>query len=485
MAGGIKIPISVDASDSARAIKNDLIDPLEDFEKVAKKVDDVKVDGLEDSMKDAQRETKDAADELDKLRDRIQDVDKANRGSRGGADLGDSYRKGSHEASESVSTFKDEAKANLSEVSSSFTGDIQSITDLVQGTLGGVVADLGPIGLVAGAAAAAGVGLIGAAITGAQEDAEAFQQRVSDLTNDLIETGRRGSASLSYISDELQEMASATDDGTTSLKELRQAADRSGNSYKDLAQAAAGHTDEIDKQIKAAVKQKNEWQQTGQGILEADDALGSSANNRSKALDEYISYLRSAKKASKEAADQQKNFADAGGPALIAAAEATQNYADGVQDAYSEAGSAIDDYVKDGNFNLKAYTTNAEKQFQAIADYQSNMVTLSKTLSDEALQYVQSLGPDAAPAIDAFVKAPLDQQQQTADVWAKLGSTSATNFNSRLQNDLGAKPATKNVTVIPDMAQFNSAMAEATRQREVHIKAYTDAPRGVQPMGAP
>lgn len=514
----ISIKIGANASDAVRAAKQtgDAIeaigDVLDDLARdsarssrdAARSFDDIP-DAVRDASSDVDRESRKLGDGLadgvdrgtEQAEDSVQALEKtfkqsvrdmARTDGKGGigANLAQDTKRGTREAGEAVGTFKDEAKANLSEVSSSFTGDMQSVVDLVQGTLGGVVSDLGPIGLAAGAAAAVGVGLIGAAIQSAGEDEEVFRQRVSDLADDLIETGRTGSASLAHIGDALKDMATTTDDGSTSLKDLRQAAERSGESYKDLAQAAAGHTDAIDKQIKRAVEQKNAWQQSGQAILEADDAIGSSSNNRTKALDDYIAYLRDAQKASKDAATEQKNFAEAGGPALQQAAEATQNYADGVQDAYAQAGSAIDDYVKDGAFNLQAYTDNAQKQFDAIQSYQSNMVTLSQRLSSQALQYVESLGPDAAPAIAAFVKAPLDQQNATAAVWDALGSTSGTSYNNSLQDQLNAKPASKSVSVTADLSSFNAYMAEATRQREVHIKVYEDNMGGRrQGMGVP
>ncbi|ROP64691.1 hypothetical protein [Curtobacterium sp. ZW137] len=514
----INIKIGANASDAIREAKRtgDAIDSIGDTlddlardsarssREAARSLDDIP-DAVRDAASDVDRQSRklgtDLADGVDHGTEQAEDSvkalektfkqsvrDMARTDGKGGigTNLSDDVRKGTHEAGESVSTFKDEAKANLSEVSSSFTGDMQSVVDLVQGTLGGVVADLGPIGLAAGALAAVGVGLIGAAIQSAGEDEEVFRQRVSDLATDLIETGRTGSASLAHIGDALKDMATTTDDGSTSLKDLRAAAERSGESYKDLAQAAAGHTDAIAKQIKRAEEQKTAWQQSGQAILEADDALGSSSNNRTKALDDYIAYLRQAQKASKDAATEQKNFAEAGGPALQQAAEATQNYADGVQDAYAQAGSSIEDYVKDGKFNLQAYTDNAKTQFEAIQSYQSNMVTLSQTLSSQALQYVESLGPDAAPAIAAFVKAPLAQQKATADVWDKLGSTSGTSYNNSLQGQLNASPASKTVNVTADLSAFNADMAYATRLREAHIRVYTDNMGGTrQGMGVP
>lgn len=464
----ISIKIGANASDAIRAAKQtgDAIESIGD--------------SLDDLARDSQRQSRDAGDDLAKgidqgtekaersvkdlektFKDSVRDMQRTDGKGGLGKNISDDMRKGTAEAGESVGTFKDEAKANLSEVASSFSGDMTSVVDLVQGTLGGVVADLGPIGLAAGALAAVGVGLIGAAITGTQEDAEVFRQRVSDLANEFIETGRTGSASMGYIVDQLKEMATTTEDGATSLKDLRQAADRGGSSYRDLARATAGHTDEIDKQIDAIVKQKNEWQKTGQAQLEADDVFGSSANNRTKALDETLGYLRDAKKASKEAAQEQKNFAEAGGPALQAAADATQAYADGVQSAYSEAGSAIDDFVKDGKFNLQAYNESMEASAKAISSYQDNVVTASADLSAQALQYIQSLGPEAAPALQAFVDAPLAQRERTARNWDQLGATSASSYNSKLQSDLDARPATKQIDLRVNRKELDAVYAEA------------------------
>ncbi|MDP4333552.1 hypothetical protein Q7F20_09225 [Curtobacterium sp. A7_M15] len=494
----IKIPIGANASEAVREAK-----------KAGNAIEAIG-DSLDDLARDSQRQSREAGQDLAKgidqgtekaeqsvkdlertFKQSVKDIGRTDGGGGLGTNISRDMKKGTQEAGESVATFRDEAKANLSEVASSFTGDIQSSVDLVQGTLGGVVADLGPIGLAAGAASAAGVGLIGAAIGQAQEDAEAFRQKVSDLATDLIETGRTGSASLGYIAEELKEMATATDGSVTSLKDLRQAADRSGTSYKDLARAAAGHTDEIDEQIKSIVRQKNEWQQSGQAQLEADDALGSSANNRTKALDQTLGYLRDAKKAAKEAAQEQKNYADAGGIALQANAEAVEAYGDSLASAFQEAGDAQQGFTDDGVFNLDRYIQKTSDTVSQLEAYSQNMATatgeLGKSGHDEAIRYLEQLGPDAAPLIDAFVKAPDAKKSELARIWDGLGSTSASNFGTGLQSNLNAQGnATKGVTLVPDLDAFNRQMAEATRQREVHIKVYEDNQGGRrQGMGTP
>ncbi|AYN55951.1 tape measure protein [Arthrobacter phage Noely] len=90
--------------------------------------------------------------------------------------VGTATWKGAKEAGEATGEFRDEAKANLSEVASSFSGDMDSAVDLVQGTLGGLVSALGPAGLIGTAVAAVGIGL-----------AKAFAEGEADRINKMGE----------------------------------------------------------------------------------------------------------------------------------------------------------------------------------------------------------------------------------------------------------------------------------------------------------
>ncbi|WP_148070880.1 hypothetical protein [Curtobacterium sp. PhB130] len=74
-----------------------------------------------------------------------------------------------------------------------------------------------------------------------------------------------------------------------------------------------------------------------------------------------------------------------------------------------------------------------------------------------------------------------------AALWDRLGNTSSDSFGSGLQSGLNRQgPASKTVNVTADLSAFNADMAYATRQREVHIRAYTDNMGGTrQGMGVP
>jgi DNA repair exonuclease SbcCD ATPase subunit len=253
-------------------------------------------------------------------------------------------------------------------------------------------------------------------------------------------------------------MALNTEEGEDNLSDLREQADKAGLPFDKLAQAVAGSTDEIDLMLRVTNQQIEKQKAL---ITGSYDDESTAARNRVKALEEVRTKLEESSETAQQATQIQADYAAAGGDdlerraALIEAATARQEdankriqesndavaenmsgYVDAVQDAYAEAGAAIDTYVEDGVFNLQKYTEESQKQADAIASYQANMSTLSKTLSAEALSYISSLGPDAAPLLAAFVQAPLDQQQATADVWSRLGKTSTDAYGDEVQYQL-------------------------------------------------
>lgn len=101
------------------------------------------------------------------------------------ADVKDVGDKGFKKATGAGAEFKDETLSNLSEVTSSFDGSMESIGELVQGTLGGVAANIPGIGLAAGAVAV-GVGGITARFTELGEESKRIK---GDIINDALEIG--------------------------------------------------------------------------------------------------------------------------------------------------------------------------------------------------------------------------------------------------------------------------------------------------------
>jgi hypothetical protein len=492
-----------DVSRGLDDVADSLDDLARDTQRSAERAGDALSSGLEDGARDASRATQRLGDDIgDNVQDGTRDAERATeqlersfrdladgvaRSTRtAGTEVGTNVRRGTDDASEGLGELRDEANGTAREAAASFDGSAASIGDAFQEVAANAFAGFGPAGAAAGLAAAAGLGLIFAQLEKNGELTDANKEAAAELAAEYIETGRRGEASIGYLVDQLKELATATGDGETSLRDLRDAADKSGSSYEDLARAYSGNADGIDELIEKnrdLLKATEEQLEADQeGLAYRDRAYSSSTTT---GLEQYIKYLEEARDTAASAADQQRNFAEAGGPELEAAAEAAEDYSSAVQDAYADAGAAIDEYVEDGVFNLQKYTEESQKQADAVAAYQQNMVTLSQTLSDEALSYIASLGPEAAPLIDAFVKAPLAQQQQTADVWSRLGQTSTDAFGNKVETNLNGANFSANVRLDPDASAIRDYL-NVTKTQNVLLRVQNriDLPAN-QGMGVP
>lgn len=477
-------------------------DSLDDVARDARRSSDALSDATRDSSRDAERAGdkigdayKDAGKEGERSAERLERAfkdasDETARSSKRGSDeLARNTQQGTTRAKADLEELGNEAKQNAAETFSSFDGSAQSFADGIQGTLGGIVSSLGPIGALAGAAGAIGIGLIVAKLTEGQEESAELKAAASDLASEYITTGRLGSTSIGYLVDQLKELATANEDGETSLADLKETSDKSGSSYEDLARAMSGNVSGIDELISrqqsllSASKEQLEVDQ--EGLARRDQAYTS---EQIDSIQEYIDYLTQARDTTASAAEQTKLFNEAGGPALEAAAQATEDYASSVQDAYADAGAGVEDYVGGSVEALQKYTEEAAAQADAVAAYQANMTALAGVLSAEALNYVAALGPAAAPLIADFVAAPLAQQQATADVWARLGETSSSSFAATVENDLGGRNFNANVNLRANPQQIIDAIASRRYDVAVNARVQTYIANGTparQGMGVP
>lgn len=158
----IEIALASETKAFRQGIESGVIQPLEDAVKQLRELGDTDgADKLEQQLREAQKATEKLADETKITAARIESEyrDAGRKAKASLDDVGDGGKKGFGRAGEASREFKDESLANLSEVASSFDGSMESIGDLVQGTLGGVAANIPVIG-VAAAGAAAAVGTI-------------------------------------------------------------------------------------------------------------------------------------------------------------------------------------------------------------------------------------------------------------------------------------------------------------------------------------
>lgn len=188
MAKGIDIAIAADTRSAMSAINRGLIDPLEDVGELLETIgDDGKdaTDKLERGMKDAQRRTDDAKDEIRDLREELNKAGRA--GKKAGDDIDDGFRR----AEDGAEEFRDEANSTARESAASFDGSAESIADMFQEVAANAFAGFGPAGAVAGLAAAAGIGLAVAGFEQFNEESEASKERAAEWADSYIVAGGR------------------------------------------------------------------------------------------------------------------------------------------------------------------------------------------------------------------------------------------------------------------------------------------------------
>lgn len=188
MAKGIDIAIAADTRSATSAINRGLIDPLEDVSEILETVGKDGPDAtekLERGMRDAQRRTDDAKDEIRDLRDEV------NRAGRAGKNAGDDIRDGMRRAEDGAEEFKDEANSTAREAAASFDGSAESIGDAFQEIAANAFSGFGAAGAVAGLAAAAGIGLAMAGFEDVQEQQEESEQRAAEWADAYIDAGSR------------------------------------------------------------------------------------------------------------------------------------------------------------------------------------------------------------------------------------------------------------------------------------------------------
>jgi hypothetical protein len=274
--------------------------------------------------------------------------------------------------------------------------------DLVQGTLGGLVSDLGPTGLVLGAAGAAAVGLVIKAFEDAGLSAEEFRAKVSELAGELIEAGEDGKLSSGFISEQLKELALASEDGADNLKLLKELANDSGQEFSDLAEIFAGNVDGLEDLIDS----EKELEDTVHRGLELNDARVKALNNEDKARSDLIDKLEDQQKAIEEAQEAERLYLEAGGAEYEAKAAAIES----INAAYDDAVGSILDFKNEetGVLDIEAFVASIETRKAELAAYQEALATSG--LTTEQKQALDDMGIEAASAYLDGIKSGTPEQ---------------------------------------------------------------------------
>lgn len=270
MAKGIDLSIAADTRSAMSAIQRGIIDPLEDvnelLEKTGKEGKEAGND-LERGMREAQRRTDDAKDEIRDLRDELTKAGRA--GKRSGDDIKDGMRRAEAGAEE----FKDEANSTAREAAASFDGSAESIGDAFQEVAANAFAGFGPAGAAAGLAAAAGLGLVFAEFQKQQEAADELKQRLSGLYQEAIESGRDYITQAQHLSDANDLMWNP--DRADEWKQLQQDAKDLGLETQEVIRANNGDLDaqrNVQAQINRLVEENTKTVHVGQAEVEKLDS---------------------------------------------------------------------------------------------------------------------------------------------------------------------------------------------------------------------
>ena len=464
----VRLTFDADTRTAERAVSgladeaDDLTEALDDVTSAGRDTDDALRD-VQDAADDAADSARDLADDLEKIEDAVPaDV---------GRKLGDDLEDGFKRAGDGASEFKDEAAGSAREGAASFQGEFSDVQDYLQEVAANAFSGFGPAGAAAGLAAAAGIGILGQYLETIRERAEAAQERTRDLADELVDVSGeleridwRGFWS-EYLSgmestygapwaqqtidgwDAIQTIA--RDTGRTVEEVFTAFRDpRSAEALDLQAEAAERLGTGLGRTYGAADETTAAWQLLRDTLGDSTDVVGA-ATDRADAMTDALGSLQAATEFVREG---------------------TETYNESVQDALAEAGDSWEKYTEDGKVDLAGYAQAMEDQIAAVEAYQENMTTVSQQLSDEALAYLQNMGVEAAPLLEAFVNAPAAEQERIAAIWDQLGGAAVTGFSDGAAGLTGAATdAANTASENAPPVTFGTAVDDSDLQRQVNL----------------
>lgn len=505
MTKGVSLSVASETRDFENGIKNGVVEPLEDAIDVIKdlaKEGDKAGEKLEDSMRDAQKDTERLADEYDDLGKKIRDSSK-----RGGQGLKENTADATDAAKRDIGELKDEAVQNASEMTSSFDGSVGSLVDGVQGTLGGIVSSMGPIGAIVGGALALG---IGAGVAKGEELAEAIntaKERAAELAGELMDVD--GDLTQIQWAEKVQEWGLALEDSRewwefwqsdakTALEVAEDAAKRTGVAVEDMvlgmsgtdAKAATRVIGELSDQIKELEKQRK--------VADGNSAR-ESINSEIRDRQGLIDKLREQGGVTEEASELQQKltkYTRDQAAADEAAAAATEARTDAANALQGELDAGVQGYAEYVNAETKAidpgaYIAGMAARREATSNFNTNVQQIAKDfkLSNDEVQAILDMGLDFAPHLQSIVDSGMagafageiqaavgggqeiiDGTPLSATVHAKGDTTAAA-----ADLDAAAVDRTSGVEAVPDTKAANRDLdATASKKRTATINARAD-----------
>lgn len=481
--GPIKVPIAADTSGFEKAVKNGIVEPLDDaedgfkkLEKAAKNADlDKEIGKAEKATEKLDRELDDTRKSLDKL-------------GYAAKKAGDDADAGFDAAGETTAEFKDEARQNFSEVTSSFNGEMSSIVDFAQGTLGGLAGSIaGPLGLALGVAAA-GVGLIAGGIEQAAEHEEELRQKAIEFANAAADAGMSvedWATGAEQVVARLREMEEAKStrarwffqDDPSQLEVWADALKNTGRNIDEIGTVLSGSTgamrdyrDEVEAQNEALLKNLRSSKNLSQAEIERIAEQARAQGDLINLLDDEIDTRTAAEEASKRMADAGESDALRRIEAEEAAAEALDSVKGSVLDAYDSMRDAATTFATDeeGALDISRWLTYTQEHSAAVATYQENLAAMQ--LTPEQWSNLLEMPEDSRMQwVAQFVALPEAARQPYADALNDIGST--TGSSAAVKFDESFTPDA-NVTAKAETDKAAKQLdSVATKKRTATIKA--------------
>jgi hypothetical protein len=446
---GINVDAKIGAKGFVQGI-DDMVGALED---------------LQDSVTDVQ---KDGDKSLEKLEKSFAEVAKAS--NKAGDDIkkgiGKDTKDATKDAGEGLTNMKEEALSTAKESAASFDGSAESIIGSFQEIAANAFTSFGIVGTTAGLAAAAGIGLISAAMVQAEADSVEAQQRVSELGTAMIEAGSDGQKPIEQVVDDLLQIVTNGTDAVKTFKDIQKEAEDLGLDANLLATAYAGGQEAIDAQADAFKKLIKEAEKQRDAEEEANGIATKASALRVNDLKAQQEELNKVTQETKDAAQAEADWLASGGNELVAKAEMVS----AVDSAYDSLAANVEYFTdkETGLFDTSAYITAMQEREQALKDYQETLTTSG--LSPEAQEFLNSQGTEAAAAmLQGYTKAGPDAKKELDRIWKEASKTASGSVKTELDGVVDKK-RTAEIDATLDAAKVEADLERITKARTALIR---------------
>lgn len=461
--------LASDSQDTGRDVAKGLGDGADDAARDVDRATDKITDSLEatgdeaqDAGRDIGRHLEDGSEEAETAAERMERsfkeaFDAAQTGARtAGDNVSADTRRGFGDATEATDSFRNEAQQNLGQTFSTFRGDLEDIPQLAQDVLGGVSADLGPAGAIGSLIGAAGLGMAVAFYQNWKEQSENVEERISDMYDDMLESGNNF-LSEQVINTGISEILNSAEDAVIDYAKAQEIAAATG---LDLATVVRGYSGETEaaQQVQAALGDElgrglEQMQRlTDEGLSPTEAMVGTNIRtfrDYSDTLDEVTGNVASA-------AERAEVFRDA----QVTSSEAVRDHAEALaewDDTLNEAREAIDENNE-----------SVEDSTQRGIDNQAVLAGLAGDMLD-----LRDSAREAGDSTEDLTAMQARQAQQFLDTAAAAGLEEDAALD--LADQLGLIPADVITDIRENGADTVKQQAEdvATAAREAADGTYT------------